>query len=116
MLHPNRNLRRCAIALAVLAVCVRLLRDRSGAGRPAPFPKVFYGDRAPPRVRREWRSLDADMRDRIVRAMWKMKTVPTSEGRRKYGRHYRSHDDIVLQVRGGRCRCRCRAGRRGSAL
>lgn len=50
-----------------------------------------------PRVRREWRSLSSQMRERVVTAMWTMKNLTTEESRKMYGRNFINADDLLVQ-------------------
>ena len=49
-----------------------------------------------PRVRRAVHTLSAEQWERVVRAMWVMRTVPTPEGVQTYGPFYRDWDFFVL--------------------
>eukprot|EP00971_Amphidinium_carterae_P340506 6478877-Amphidinium_carterae.1 len=49
-----------------------------------------------PRLRREVRALSKQDWDRVVDAMWIMKTVNMSEGQMRYGEAYRSYDYFVV--------------------
>lgn len=48
-------------------------------------------------MRKELRDLTSDSWNRVVKAIWVMKTVSTQDGIRKYGRHYVSYDRLTLQ-------------------
>lgn len=48
-----------------------------------------------PRVRREWRQLSDEMRQRVAQAFWTLKNVSTDEGRAKYGPYFANYDEIV---------------------
>jgi len=52
---------------------------------------------APTRVRRELRSLSADEREKVFAAMEVMKSTSTKAGQQKYGNHFVSYDELVVQ-------------------
>jgi len=49
-----------------------------------------------PRVRREWRTLDADTRQKVADAIWVMKETSTEDGIELYGPKFKNHDDLLL--------------------
>ncbi|CAK9108349.1 unnamed protein product [Durusdinium trenchii] len=59
------------------------------SGKPIPFKHK-------PRVRREWRTLSLEMKNKVARAFWQVKTVKTLEGRKIYGKHFNNHDDMLI--------------------
>ena len=49
-----------------------------------------------PRVRREWRTLSDEMREKVANAFWTLKTLTTEAGQAKYGPDFHNHDDMLF--------------------
>jgi len=49
-----------------------------------------------PRIRREWRTLGEDQKERLANAFWTMKLTSTEEGRALYGPNFINADDATL--------------------
>ncbi|CAE7598404.1 unnamed protein product [Symbiodinium natans] len=49
-----------------------------------------------PRVRREWRTLSEEMKQKVAKAFWTVKTLSEEEGQRKYGPNFHNHDDMLM--------------------
>lgn len=88
----------------VLLVLLRLgtvdgaLSDRVARGAAAATggrPQPIYKQK--PRVRREWRTLSAEMKGKVAKAFWTLKNLTTQEGQRIYGPHFYNQDDLVVQ-------------------
>ena len=54
-------------------------------------------DKYQPRIRREWRELNADERQRVADAFWVMKTTLHDEGQALYGEHFANYDDLLIR-------------------
>ena len=48
-----------------------------------------------PRVRREWRTLSPEIRQRVADAFWVMANTTTQEGRKKYGINFWNAQDLT---------------------
>jgi len=57
----------------------------------------FFTNNNRPRIRREWRTLSSEDRQRVADAMWEMKTLTTTEGRDLYGPRFANADDMTVQ-------------------
>ena len=69
-----------------------------GYGTNAACPTCpFEASAAPKRVRRELRSLSDDEWDRVVDAMWTMKTMSAADGAALYGASFRNYDALVVK-------------------
>eukprot|EP00931_Biecheleriopsis_adriatica_P003998 TRINITY_DN105739_c0_g1_i1.p1 TRINITY_DN105739_c0_g1~~TRINITY_DN105739_c0_g1_i1.p1 ORF type:complete len:592 (-),score=97.17 TRINITY_DN105739_c0_g1_i1:37-1812(-) len=49
-----------------------------------------------PRVRREWRTLNASTKAKVVNAFWTLKMLNTTQGQRRYGPDFHNHDDMLM--------------------
>jgi len=49
-----------------------------------------------PRVRREWRTLSDEMKQKVADAFWKVKTLTEAEGQALYGPNFHNHDDMLM--------------------
>ena len=49
------------------------------------------------RLRKEIRSLSSEQWDRVVKAMWIMKTSSNAEGKAKYGKQFANYDSFVAK-------------------
>ena len=55
------------------------------------------------RVRREIRSLSAAEREAFFESLWILKTLPTAEGRARYGPAFVNYDEVTRRTRSARC-------------
>jgi hypothetical protein len=85
------SLGKCACIAAAL-VCAAMLAASLvwfAGQRPSTYVRATK-----PRVRREWRSLSPQVREKVAKAFWVMKDTSTAEGRKKYGPRFLNYDDL----------------------
>lgn len=78
--------------LSLFFVCVYLVSSAAHGTYSVQCPPM-----GKPRVRREWRTLSSEARQRVARAMWIMRNYTGEEGRARYGPRFVSYEELLLQ-------------------
>mmetsp|Transcript_95622 Transcript_95622/g.276261 ORF Transcript_95622/g.276261 Transcript_95622/m.276261 type:complete len:570 (-) Transcript_95622:120-1829(-) len=88
------DMERCALADDGDAASMLAWNQRAHHVATAKGRRPVYHNK--PRVRREWRTLSQEVKDKVVRAFWTLKNLSTEEGQRIYGKHFHNHDDMLF--------------------
>jgi len=91
-MKPKTLLLYLFVVLMVIGQVVLASPSDNAADRK-PKPKPF---KPVPRVRKEWRALTVDERQKVAAAFWTLKTTSTQDGRQLYGPNFNNHDEMLM--------------------